>query len=475
MKPRTWQAECVNLAMRQYQTSDNHFLALATPGAGKTYMASDLTARLFKADKIDLVFCFSPSNIVAQDFCQVLQDKTNERFDGRLGSKGHSLTYQSMQYLDDNFWSLFDKFRILVIFDEIHHCSGSNIENSNSWGEQIILNIQDKATYTLALTGTPWRSDTAPIVLSTYTASNSKIVCDYLYGLAEAIRDKVCRMPQIIAIDNDNISVTEQSETKQFYSFDELFSQSTFPYQKIIEDEKVIIHLLQQANEKLNALRQFNPDAGGLIVASSVEHAQQIANLLHHSIKEKAMIVTYREDEPSKLIKQFRQGTDKWIISVGMISEGTNIPRLQVCCHLTNIKTEMHFRQILGRILRMTGSVNQEAILYMPAEPKLVEYAYRVGQDIPSEVDIVTFKKMTDNNIADNNTINASSMETEVQNRPFNSIKQDIDMSELWADLESIESHLTQADFSTGSYEKMIDIFGRFKQETLAHSLIPLE
>jgi len=69
-----------------------------------------------------------------------------------------------------------------------------------------------------------------------------------------------------------------------------------------------------------------------------------------------------------------------------------------------------------------------KAILYMPAEPKLVEYAYRVGQDIPSEVDIVTFKKMTDNNIADNNTINASSMETEVQNRPFNSIKQDIDM-----------------------------------------------
>jgi len=42
MKPRTWQAECVNLAMRQYQTSDNHFLALATPGAGKTYMAQPL-------------------------------------------------------------------------------------------------------------------------------------------------------------------------------------------------------------------------------------------------------------------------------------------------------------------------------------------------------------------------------------------------------------------------------------------------
>ena len=55
-----------------------------------------------------------------------------------------------------------------MIFDEIHHCAGSNVDNANAWGEQIILNIQDKAKYTLALTGTPWRSDAAPIVLSNY-------------------------------------------------------------------------------------------------------------------------------------------------------------------------------------------------------------------------------------------------------------------------------------------------------------------
>jgi superfamily II DNA or RNA helicase len=71
---------------------------------------------------------------------------------------------------------------------------------------------------------------------------------------------------------------------------------------------------------------------------------------------EDAVVVTYRENEPTSIIQQFRYAQTKWIISVGMISEGTNIPRLQVCCHLTNIKTEMHFRQILGRILRMTTS-----------------------------------------------------------------------------------------------------------------------
>jgi len=470
IKPRIWQAECVNLAVSHYQACANHFLVLATPGAGKTFMASNLAAHLLNADKIDFVFCFSPSSIVAQDFCEELQDKTNERMDGRLGSKGHSLTYQSMQYLDDAFWSLFDKFRILVIFDEIHHCSGSNVENANSWGEQIILNIQDNATFTLALTGTPWRSDTTPIVLSKYAESTNKIICDYVYGLSEAIRDKVCRFPQIIAVDNDNISLTEQNETKQFNSFGELFSQSAFPYQNIIEDEKVILHFLEQANQKLTELICFNPDAGGLIVASSVEHAQQISALLHNVINENAVIVTYREDEPSQLIKQFREGDDKWIISVGMISEGTNIPRLQVCCHLTNIKTEMHFRQILGRILRRTTSINQEAFFYMPAEPKLVEYAYRVGDDIPSEADIVTFEKMNGNGVD-----KGSSLELGIQNHPYEDKEHKIEMDLPEEFFECSERHQFDAGFSVGNYEKMLDIFGRFKQETLAHSLMPLE
>ncbi|MFT4899457.1 MAG: superfamily II DNA or RNA helicase [Flavobacteriales bacterium] len=79
-----------------------------------------------------------------------------------------------MQYLDVNFWQLFERYRVFVIFDEIHHCAGSNIDNANAWGEQIILNIQDKAKFTLALTGTPWRSDAAPIVLSNYMHPTTK-------------------------------------------------------------------------------------------------------------------------------------------------------------------------------------------------------------------------------------------------------------------------------------------------------------
>lgn len=66
-----------------------------------------------------------------------------------------------------------------------------------------------------------------------------------------------------------------------------------------------------------------------------------------------------------------------------MISEGTDIPRLQVCCHLSRVKTELYFRQVLGRISRVSKAISQEAWLYTFAEPKLVEFANRIAEEIP--------------------------------------------------------------------------------------------
>jgi superfamily II DNA or RNA helicase len=477
MKLRYWQNECINLALDTYIGGKKHFLALATPGAGKTFMASVLADRMLKRDLADIVICFSPSSVVCLDFSQTLESVIGEKFDGLLGSKGQSLTYQSLLHLDTDFWMLFKKYRVFVIFDEVHHCSGSKIENANAWGEKIILNIQDSAEFTLALTGTPWRSDTAPIVLSHYLNRTSKIQCDYVYGLSEAIRDGVCRTPQIIAIDNDNILLTENEESKSFSCFKDLLSQSAFPYQEIIQNEQLLLHVIQQANDKLDKLRLSNSSAGGLIVAASVDHATQILKLLAERFNEVATIITYREDEPTKLIHQYRQSNSKWVVSVGMISEGTNIPRLQVTCHLTRIKTEMHFRQILGRNLRVTNEPNQGAFLYMPAEPKLVEYAYRVAQDIPEEADVVKFEIMNANFKAKQDT-GGSGQEVKAEGSPneiINTKKDILYFNEFKDNLELQTTPTNKNNPLTNTYESMMNIFGRFKQETLELGLTPLE
>lgn len=476
MKLRLWQAECINLALAQYQNGDSHFLALATPGAGKTLMASELANQLLKNNMVDVIICFSPSSIVSQDFKESLQLKTNERFDGLIGAKGRALTYQGLQYLDVHFWQLFERYRVFVIFDEIHHCAGSNIDNANAWGEQIILNIQNKAQYTLALTGTPWRSDAAPIVLSSYQEPSNKIACDYVYGLSEAIGDNVCRVPQIVAVDNSRITVVDDADTKTFNSFKALLSDSGVSYQEIIKNEAVIKYMISSAQKKLASIRLKSPDAAGLIVASSVEHAHQISMLMRTYFDEDCVVVTYRESEPTSIIQQFRYAQTKWIVSVGMISEGTNIPRLQVCCHLTNIKTEMHFRQILGRILRVTNSKNQEAIMYMPAEPKLLEYAYRVKQDVPFEADVVKFAKIetpAGKNTADTDssdiTFNKQSKKPSKAKFDFGNFADFFDQPVMSNRPEATEEH-----FLTGAYERIINISGRFQQEAIALGLSEL-
>jgi superfamily II DNA or RNA helicase len=472
MKLRNWQIECINSAINKFKNVSNHFLALATPGAGKTMMASALAKNLHEQGMIDLVICFSPSSIVAKDFSSALTKQFDAEFDGEIGALGNSFTYQRLNTLSEKTWHLFEKYRVFVIFDEIHHCAGSNINDANSWGVSIIERIKNKAKYTIALTGTPWRSDALPIALSQYCNNTKKIHCDYVYGLKEAIRDNVCRVPKIVAVDNDNITVVDGDNTSNFTSFMDLLSQPIIPYSMIVENDQVIEQLLIRAKNKLDQLRVFNSSAGGLIVAASISHAWKIHQILIEKLNEFSVIVTSNEDDPNRIISQFRNNTDKWIISVGMISEGTNIPRLQICCHLTNIKTELHFRQILGRILRVTDSQSQEAILYMPAEPKLVEYALRISNDIPEEVDVVKIEVVNDDFttevIGESEKIDLNNTIKDISDMQK---KTTIEISESALPLE--ESFISCEDNNqlTMSYEKMVDIFGRFKDEVLEHGL----
>lgn len=380
---REWQRECVDLVVKRYSAGKKHFLAQATPGAGKTVMAAEVAKSLLDADEIDLVLCFSPSLVIAEGIQKTFSWKLGCSFSGCLGSVGASYTYQTMKYLGDNFWETVRKHRVLVIFDEIHHCSGGDAEVANVWGEQILTKIQGLASYSLALTGTPWRSDLLPITLAEYSSPDGGIICDYQYSLKQAITDKVCRTPKIVLVDNDHLSISEEGEIKSFSSILELLKRTATSYQSILHNNNAITYLLGLGCRKLEKIRQDNPYAGGLVVAASVNHAIIIQNILSEDYGQSTEIVTYTHDNPLGKIRNYRDSSVQWIISVGMISEGTDIPRLQVCCHLSSTKTELYFRQILGRVLRANGALNQEAWLYTFAEESLTGYAEQIEKDIP--------------------------------------------------------------------------------------------
>lgn len=408
---RAWQQESVSLALERYQSGQSHFQVQATPGAGKTVMAAKVAKMLLEADEIDLVLCFSPSLTIAQGIQGTFSWMLDCSFNGGLGALGASFTYQSMKYLPDSFWGTLKKHRVLAVFDEIHHCSGDEVQNANVWGKQILTRIQGIAKYTLGLSGTPWRSDLMPITLAEYSGPDGYIKCDYQYSLKQAIEDRVCRAPKIALIDNEHLSISEGGESKSFSSILELLKQTSTSYQSILYNREAMLYLLGLGCQKLESIRTENPNAGGVVVAASVSHAIEIQNLLSEIFHQTTQIVTYHHDNPLGTIEQFRNGQAQWIISVGMISEGTDIPRLQVCCHLSSIKTELYFRQVLGRVLRVNDAQNQEAWLYTFAEENLVAFAEEIEKDIPDSCIFIQ--------AGEPNTSQTSEF-SESQNKPMN-------------------------------------------------------
>lgn len=243
--------------MSAYQGGQRHFLAVATPGAGKTAMASALANRLFKEELIDLVICLTPSQVVRASFAEDLSVVTGRSMSGGLGSQGCVLTYQALGYLPHHFWELFDLFRVFVIFDEIHHCGGADDKPGNSWGESILSQLHDRAKFTLSLSGTPWRSDELPVVFANYIRPIGVLKPDFVYGLQEAINDRVCRIPQIIVIDNNGIEVRRSSEEQSpivYSGIQHLFSEEDMPYQTLLENDSLLSHVLLRA---INQLKQI--------------------------------------------------------------------------------------------------------------------------------------------------------------------------------------------------------------------------
>ena len=389
---RSWQNSCITRALEHF-TVTPHFFCQATPGAGKTRMAAELASRLLEQDRIDLVLCFAPSCQVVEGFRSTFAEVLGRRLDGQIGAVGAAYTYQAMEYRDEGFWQLLDDYRVFVVFDEIHHCAGHDPLLSNAWGQQILHRIQDRAEFTLALSGTPWRSDDKAIALARYSSPEGHLICDYRYGLKDAITDGVCRSPRIVLLDNQKVKLTEElgadSSVRLFPSIAKLLGESPVTYEELLRHDEVINPILDLGCSKLNELRQIKPDAAGLVVATDIEHAQQIAQALE-AMGEECRIVTNKTPDAQRVINAFRSSTCRWIVAVGMISEGTDIPRLQVCCYLSRIRTELHYRQVLGRVLRRTGESDDQAWLFMLAEPTLQGFAERISDDLPDDLAVMS-------------------------------------------------------------------------------------
>lgn len=376
---RLWQSEALEL-FRERQRPD--FLAVATPGAGKTTFALAAAVSHLRTDRNARVIVVAPTShlktqwaAAANQFRIHLDPDWNPR-DGAPPRDMHGIvtTYQQVATSAPALRALAtDAF---VVFDEIHHAG-----DDRAWGSSL-LHAFEHAGRRLSLSGTPFRSDTSPIPFVEYHLDEARP--DYEYGYGEALADRrVVRPVFFPRIDGFMEWVAADGETWTATFADELDRERANQRLRtaLSLDGDWLPTVLGQAHEQLMRIRSVHPQAGGLVIAMDQEHAHGIAALLEKRFRTRAVVAVSDDPRASAKIQAFADGTEPWIVAVRMVSEGVDIPRLRIGVFATNTTTELFFRQAVGRLVRWTRGVpRQRAYFLLPNDPRLALFASRMAE-----------------------------------------------------------------------------------------------
>jgi superfamily II DNA or RNA helicase len=371
--------------------ADPDFLAVATPGAGKTTFALTCARAQLAEWARDgvarrLVVVAPTSHLKVQWSLSAhrmgLQLDPDWAPGQGLARDTHGLvtTYQQIST-----GPAADKLRGLVadgmvILDEVHHAG-----DERAWGDGVTRAFE-LAARRLSLSGTPFRSDSAKIPFVRYdtTAEGDLAHADYTYGYADALRDGgVVRPVYFPRVDGQMEWSTPSGDVLRATFSDELARDQISARLRtaLSLDGDWIVTVLGQAHDRLRTIRREQPDAGGLVIAIDQEHAQGIARLLRNRFNTAAEVVVSDDPTASKKIAEFSGNDRPWLVSVRMVSEGVDIPRLRVGVYATTTSTELFFRQAVGRFVRwQAGRATQKAYVYVPDDPRLRTHAFRIAE-----------------------------------------------------------------------------------------------
>jgi superfamily II DNA or RNA helicase len=268
----------------------------------------------------------------------------------------------------------------MVILDEIHHAG-----HERAWGDGVFQAFE-LAAKRLSLSGTPFRSDSAKIPFVRYdvTAEGDLAHADYTYGYADALRDGgVVRPVYFPRVDGQMEWSTPAGDVLRATFDDELArDQSSARLRTALSlDGDWLPTVLGQAHDRLRRSASSSPTPAGLVIATDQDHAHGIARLLRNRFNVPAEVVVSDDPTASKKIAEFAHNDRPWLVSVRMVSEGVDIPRLRVGVYATTTSTELFFRQAVGRFVRWQfGRSSQKAFVYIPDDPRLRAHAFQIAE-----------------------------------------------------------------------------------------------
>lgn len=426
---RKWQKQAGDAAEKAFASGQKIWVTEACTGSGKTIHGVDVARRMFNAKIADLVVVITPSVATRKGWIRSLREggfnvTDNPDYFGTSDFDALVITYAGRAKLEQSLYHRAVYLGIHLIVDEYHHA-----EEDATWGQNVTV-LGDKAARIHFLSGTPWRSNGQIAMIASHKNrfgqpyyNGDRVEADFKYQYKDDLQQP--------GNDRGTVTVEFAFQDSQYTSHDGRVEELINPHlskmpelereewiaDALLSDKRIGRHvrtqhggvdyaltsnplvrdLLDLGCEKLERHRAR---AGSrvpvlLVVAQSIKEASAIHQyLLNIRDLRSALIVSDRDeasDEITEVQDKAQGGLLDVIVSVGMVSEGVDIPQIKGVVFLSGIMTLLYIIQVVGRLLRrirvgdgyMDSSVNHlPGFVVAPSAPKLIACAYRIETEI---------------------------------------------------------------------------------------------
>jgi superfamily II DNA or RNA helicase len=375
---RAWQRRALT---RYLTTKPQDFLAVATPGAGKTTFGLRVAAELLADRTIERVTIVTPTEHLKHQWAKAAAEAgiaIDSNFRNGAGQtsndyNGVAVTYAQVAAHPTLHRVRTENRKTLVILDEVHHGG-----DAKSWGDAI-REAFTPAVRRLALTGTPFRSDDSPIPFVNYEpdgAGQMRSRADHSYGYADALRDGVVRPVLFLAYSGEASWRTGAGEEFTARLGEPLTQEQTARAWRTALDPtgEWMPSVISAADQRLTQVRQSIPDAGAMVLASDQESAKAYAAIIKQLTGEEPTTVLSDDPKATGKIAEYSAGQSRWLVAVRMVSEGVDVPRLAVGVYATSSSTPLFFAQAIGRFVR-SRRPGETASVFLPSVPVLLQLA----------------------------------------------------------------------------------------------------
>jgi superfamily II DNA or RNA helicase len=379
---RAWQRTAADAVLAHEGGS---FLASATPAAGKTTFGLHVAHRMLGKGTVTRVAIVAPTTHICRQWAadaarygiDLEPNRPNAAGPEPRDRHGVAVTYATLAADPKNHRRRCAEAATLLIADEPHHMG-----EDASWGRST-LGAFERARFRLLLSGTPFRSDNAPIPWVAYD-DDGVSRADYAYGYTDALLDRVCRPVTFHTYGGEMEWMSDGRRRRADFDVGLPAAEAARRLRTALDpDGDFAGRVLRDAHEQLVDLRAGDhPDAGGLVIAAGKEHAERLAARLARITGERPELVTSDAADASQRIARFAAGSGSWLVSVLMVSEGVDVPRLRVGVYATSARTELFFRQVIGRFIRRTPAPREQmSHVFLPGDPTLKRLAAEIEEE----------------------------------------------------------------------------------------------